>query len=551
MIVNRQRLAPFCLLLLAMLMGPAQLQAQQASDLPKSDLSEQLNSIQASLNTKIGERNVLRQQLQSAAPDALPELQIELDELNEELKSLRENFEQLAIGTIDMDVFNDEATTFDLKEEITQIMLPIMENLKDLTEKPRKLEQLRSRIELKTEQQNAIVAAIAALERNRSESLSVDSSSSIDSLLTEWQDRQSQISQELDLTKVQLTRLETSDKSWWRSTIGSIGSFITGRGLTLAIAALAGTVVWFVTRWLLNFLKTRSRQQDRKTQRTRKRLANYAFKLLSGLFILITVISVFYTRGDMLLLGLSFLVVASLILGLRNMIPNFLAETRLLLNFGSVREGERVIYNGLPFQVVSLNMFSVLRNPELSGVIRLPLESLRSMVSRPARTESWFPASKNDYILYPDGRLRQVMSQTPERVELSDWAGVVTTVPSTEFNTSRFDNLTRGENFCVSQTFGIGYTHQEISLEKIPQTLQAALETNMAASDLSADVVSVGAQFVSAGESSLDYWVGVTVKSSAAASYFKIRGIIQRTCVEVCSRENWDIPFPHLTLHQS
>ena len=36
-----------------------------------------------------------------------------------------------------------------------------------------------------------------------------------------------------------------------------------------------------------------------------------------------------------------------------------------------MREAERVIYRGLPWRVESINMYTVLRNPELHGVLRI------------------------------------------------------------------------------------------------------------------------------------------------------------------------------------
>lgn len=73
---------------------------------------------------------------------------------------------------------------------------------------------------------------------------------------------------------------------------------------------------------------------------------------------------VFYLRSDLLLLVLAILALVVLGLGLRQTLPRYLTEIRLLLDVGPVRTGERVIYNGVPLQVKSINVYSVLRNPD-------------------------------------------------------------------------------------------------------------------------------------------------------------------------------------------
>ncbi len=57
--------------------------------------------------------------------------------------------------------------------------------------------------------------------------------------------------------------------------------------------------------------------------------------------------------------------------------PMFWEQTKLLLNLSTVREGERAIYNGLPWHIKSLNLYTKLINPALKGgMIRLPLREL-------------------------------------------------------------------------------------------------------------------------------------------------------------------------------
>ena len=57
-------------------------------------------------------------------------------------------------------------------------------------------------------------------------------------------------------------------------------------------------------------------------------------------------------------------------------------------------------------------------------------------------------------------------------------------------------------------------------------------------------------EFKEAGANSLDYFIYLTMKGSAAGLYYKLGRFVQQTCVDVCNREGWGIPFAQLTIHQ-
>jgi hypothetical protein len=108
------------------------------------------------------------------------------------------------------------------------------------------------------------------------------------------------------------------------------------------------------------------------------------------------------------------------VIGSRTYLPRFMTEARMLLDMGPVREGERVLFNGISWQVKALNMYSILVNPELQGgLLRLPLSELSGMISRPDDPEEpWFPTRKGDFVMLNDGTFGQVLLQTPEVVQL-------------------------------------------------------------------------------------------------------------------------------------
>lgn len=513
---------------------------------------KQMNELQSVIDSKLRLREKLRASVKTAAVDELVSLESELDKINNQILSNRKSFEQLAVGsTAGTDLFAEQSATFDWRQEVALIMLPFIENLKLLTEKPRKTQNLKSLINLNQQRSQAAEEAIASIKRSIDAATEESTRLSLNTLLTDWQERLDESQLNINLASVQLNNLQDNDLPWWKSFGNAVTDFIKGRGLTLLLAILGAGLVWLALKLLTSVFTKRTKGEDVKTYRTRQRFILYAVKTLTFALMLVVVITVFYIRGDILLMGMSFFIAAGILLGLRNIIPKFISELRLLLNIGSIREGERVMYNGLPWRVVSLNVDTILKNPEITGVIRLPLQSIEGLASRPAGSEPWFPASKGDFIFFTSNRIMQVTAITPEHVAMRSLGGTTMSVPSSDFYNTQFENLTQGETFTVSGTFGVGYSHQSAGVVEIPNTLKDSVTRALEGTELANSVDCVAVELEEAGASSLNYWVGVTMKSDAAKSYNKIARLIQQVCVETCTQKNWDIPFPQLTLHQS
>ena len=325
--------------------------------------------------------------------------------------------------------------------------------------------------------------------------------------------------------------------------------FVQGRGLTIVLAVLAALGVWAGIRFLMKGYRAKLLDKSEPESRTRYRLAEYSVHALTFLLILVAVFVVFYERGDVLLLGLLILLIVGLALGIRNLLPRYVMEARLLLNIGPMREAERVIHRGLPWRVESINMFTVLRNPELHGVLRIPLAEFHGVSSRPAGRDHWFPTSRGDVVLFDgDNTPFEVIDQNPDTVELRERGGQIRTIPSETFYNTTMTNLTRSGTFGVSGEFRVDYRHQPAAIEEVPRVLREAVRGALAHSDIAGFVRDVLVEPKAAGDSSLDYWVFVTMDSRAAKSFMRIERMIQGACIEACTREGWTIPFPQLSL---
>ena len=492
----------------------------------------------------------LQQQLEVVTEEeAKKELQMELDKLNESIEKLNNSFEQIAIGGISLKIFSEQPEEdFDWQKELVSITKPILSSLNELTEKPRRIDELRSQIGRYEDQIEVIDKALVSIETLRQQTLPDIIADKFEAVATAWRQRRADTDNALEVARYQLASLQGEDISTLEAVKAALNDFLKGRGLTLGLALVTAILVWIVMRSLLWLFRKRPGHETRKQKITRNRLVLYGYRGLTALFILLTVITVFYVRGDLLLLALSILGLAMLILALRQALPRYIAETRLLLDVGPVRTGERVVCNGLPMQVKAINMNSVLCNPELEGVIRLPLGALNDMVSRPCDEEPWFPARAGDYVLLSDNRYGQVLRQTLEVVQIK-MAGSLVQFSAADFLQLNLRNLSR-EGFGLAVTFGIDYRHQAICLDQVPSRIHVALRQTFAHEGLDGDVADILVDFKEAGASSLDYLINLTMKGSAAGLYYKLGRLVQQTCVDVCNREGWGIPFAQLTIHQ-
>jgi small-conductance mechanosensitive channel len=80
--------------------------------------------------------------------------------------------------------------------------------------------------------------------------------------------------------------------------------------------------------------------------------------------------------------------------------------------------------------------------------------------------------------------------------------------------------------------------------------MQAAVERALKGSEWAPHFAELLVEFKEAGASSLDYLIYVSMRGEAAANYYSIARLVQRTLVELCNREGWVIPFAQLTVHQ-
>lgn len=515
---------------------------QQLIELVKSieTTQKELNDVKATLSTTKDELDI----------KALTE---QRDELDTHLQDLQKNFNAIAIGSIDVSAFEKktDAKPFNWQEELKDVIQPILDELKRLTEKPRAIEKLRTE---KAALEAKLPIATNAIENIGQLKINTDDaqlSQYLIALEESWNKRLTEVNNRLRLVSFQLEDKLNPPKEAEVSLGEQIKSFLTGRGLNIAYAVAAFLLIYSFLK-LISKLAIKSIEK-KKNQKARifKKAIQISFRLLSISLAILAVMLVFYIRGDWVLFGLGLLVLLGLAWTLRQSVPGYITEAKLILNFGPVRENERVVYNGIPWHVSAVNFYSTLTNPELTGgELRLPAHVILELQSRPFdNSEAWFPCQPGDYIVLDDDYYGSVLLQTPEVVNVRVRGGNTKTYATTDFLALNPRNLSHG--FGLFITFGFDYDDQKSITEDIPQKLQNYLAEAISSQPFGEHVKSFKVEFHEAGASTLDLLIIATFKGEAADNYYGIKRFIQRTTVEACNQYNWNIPFNQLTVHMA
>ncbi|MGA0087710.1 MAG: hypothetical protein ACO3LK_10140, partial [bacterium] len=392
------------------------------------------------------------------------------------LKNAEVAFESIVTGGLDLENFKEVPDqSFDWQSDLIEIIQPIFQSLKDLTEQPRAIERIRKTIEFYQQNLSEIENSILKIEEWSQAEVDLATRRQIQSIQEDWRERKAEAQRNLELFQLQLRNLQIRQESIWTSVWSAFGAFLTGRGLNLMLAVLATMAVWFGMRTFLRFMVPKEGVDEFQTRSQYSRVLFYTYRILMMMASTAVFLIVLYVTGDWLLLGLALLILAGIAIGLKKYLPQFLAEAKLLLNLGAVREGEMVTYEGVPWMVKSINIYSHLVNPVLEGgELRMPLSEMSQLISQPiADDEPWFPSNLHDYILLPDGSFGQVVIQTPEFVQIKSREMIRTYLVSDYLNLA-IKNLSMGAFACV-ESFGISLEHQEICLDLVPNAFERSI----------------------------------------------------------------------------
>ena len=483
----------------------------------------------------------------------------EQNEANQAIERLLNEFEELLAGQEPVAFFTSAPPPSTLQQELVEIFDPLVGEIKSATANSREKDALRNQLDALLQKKQAIRLALKRIDQTITiaENAPEQYSPALRKLLIAkrkvWQNRMDQAILEYDSAHLQLAQKQKDSVGTVESASRLVARFFKTRGLHLALGISMAVLVWFTITYLYRHFSRISplhtNQQLHGTAKTIDGLVHIA----SAFFAVVTLVLTFFLCDDWVLLSATLLVFIGLFWALRNKFADLLEEIRLILNIGSVREGELIIYEGLSWQVDKIRVYCRLINPELDGgEVRIPIGMIAGHHSRPCHPkERFFPTSVNDWVILSDDSFGKVLRQTPEYVELIHLGGARKTYSTQDFIAQTPLNLSK-TGFRINSIFGIDYKHQQNVTDDIPSILQQHLRTGIIDSLESSDHLKrVKVELASASASSLDFEILADFNSDAAPKYNELTRVIQRLTIEACNLNGWEIPFNQLTIHHS
>ena len=519
----------------------------------ESEVQSATDSLARMLETHVG----LTRQLQArkaelkkaATPDLKDEISADISRLQESIGALEKNFEKISTG-IDLDRFDTvKEPEFDWKREILDLLSPIIQQLKSMTDRPRQLEKLRSELAYYQSRMPIAKTAVANIQNLISQTEDAQLKTELNKLKEKWLKRSDQINNQLTVVQYQLEQKSREKKSFWETGQMLVQSFFKSRGRNFILATASFVLTWILFR-LAYRLIVRIRPQRRiEHPPIYTRLFDIGYRLLTVIGAVAAFLFVLYIAGDWVLLSLFIIFLLGFAWAAKQNVPRFWQEIRLMINLGPVRENERIVHDGIPWRVVSLNFYSQLENPLLKGGrLRIPLNEFVDKTSRPfGPDEPWFPCREKDWVILSDNTRGQVMTQTPESVQLLLYGGSVKTYSTGDFLSQNPTNISSG--FSLKSTFGIDYKHQAQCTQEIPEQLKQMLQRELVKAGYGDNLTAVNSEFSQAGASSLDIDLIAAFNGNAAKDYPALARALQRIAVDACNRYGWEIPFAQVTVH--
>lgn len=553
----------FCILVLACAAKSAAAQAQLQDSTtvaqPKAAAAESKaagSSLQTFANMlrnrsdKTAELEQIKNALGQARDEVEKQSLIETaEQMQQELDELEEQIGILATGVSAKDFDLAGKQKIDLQGELEQLIQPFVIMLKSATADARRIEELRHKL-LTTETHMAIAdKALEGLEPMRAANQDPELAAELDAIQQYWQENSAEATDLHATIKHQLDASLEAQRRESESAESFFGSFFRDRGLSLAMGVGAAVLVFTVLK-LLGSGFSYAREKGGVQRSFQVRLSSLIFNVVTFAAALAAMLYVFNARNDWLLLGLVVLLVIALLwMGLK-MLPDMMEQITLLLNLGAVQEGERLMFEGIPWHVKKLDFYTDLENPALAGgTFTLPVRELLGLHSRPAADdEVWFPSRSGDWVKTEDGTVAKVVFQSPEMVQLVELGGARQTLTAPAFFESAPTNLS--SNARVEVEFGVSYKHQAIGAREIPAKLAAFVETGLAELLTEDELLDVNVELLACNASSLDYEVEADLHGSAAHKYEDVERALTRLCLEACNEYDWEIPFPQLVVHR-
>jgi len=519
-------------------------------EIPKEPTAvETLSSLIAQKKVIDADISTLSIALRRASTDSeKAQLKIDLDSKGDEAQKIDRSIENLAASTDLSSLRAVKDEVFNIQKEIFSLIEPTLKEMRHLTYDVRAKAEFRDRIAFVNKRIPVVKTALKNISQLDGASKDNNLNLHIDKLKNRWTQQLRGYETELSSATLQLEKFEQDEKIREANEPSIFKTFFEQRGWVLLKALAAILLVVLISRFIHQILTKTIKGYQKANRDVRLRVIDLIHRGVTMVFMVLAPLFVFYLAEDWVLFTLSILILIGMAWSLREAIPRYWEEIEIFLNIGSVREGERLLMDGLPWEVKSINMFSTLHNPRANLTKRVKLGDLAGLNSRPAeKSEPWFPCQRGDWVILSDGVRGKVIGISLELVELIERGGARCTYTLSNFLSASPQNLSL--NFRIKERIGISYDNQKMVTQEAPEKLKAYLADRLRKEEYQDILLNLNVEFEKANDSSLDLVIIADFKGEAADIYNRLRRAIQRYCVDASTEFDWEIPFPQVTFH--
>jgi len=500
--------------------------------------------------------NSLKRKLEETDLDMVSKIQAD-SQLNAYKKEYEKKLFLFIETATDIDLNHSTAVKpkTDFFTDIQQILSPALNSIKQLSEKPRQIQELMDKAkDIEVRYQDAVKAQTrleTMLKKNDKKALFIKFKQSI----KKAEEYVKELGIQREDIKFKIIKIEKDQEPFITTFSNLILDFIKTKGLNLLFALVIFIAIFWGFRIgqgrFISVISYRINRSDKKeSYQWIVRPIRVLYNVFSIAFAFFLSILTLYALNDWVLVTFILITVAALVWSSKGYLPLFLEQSKIVLNLGAIREGERIMYHGIPWQIKSLGYYCHLYNPVLSGgFLRINTRELLTVHSRRiVDKEPWFPTKTGDWVEL-DNKFAQVILQSPEQVILKSLGEEKTIFKADEFYSKAPTNLSQG--FAIEFIFGVDYQHQKILFTELIPTFKERIEKVLHEKheDMKESLGDLSIEFIQAGASSLDLRFFLKCNGNVASKKQFLTRSVQKEFVNVCNDNNYVIPFNQLTVH--
>ena len=444
-----------------------------------------------------------------------------------------------------------------LGDDIQEILEPALTGIRAISERPREIQKLQEKIKDLKLKIESTEKARAKLEKTYKDDNYNVFKRVIKKSIKRLEQTIKDYKIQLEDSQFKLIKLENNKGSFVGAFSNIIFDFLKtkGKNLGLALSAfiflfwLFGSAKNKVISFFVNRIVQLGRPQDKSYWFVRP--IRVIYSVLGFLLALSVALMILYVLNDWVLVTFIIFILGAVVWSSKQYFPTFFEQSKIVLNLGTIRENEVVIYKHIAWRLKSLGYYCRLENPSLTGgSLRISSKELMTYHSRPVvENEPWFPSRTNDWVVLTDGTYGKVTFQSPEQVVVRLIGGAYKHFKVDQFLGLNPLNLSKG--YGIEQVIGIDYQHQQPLLQEVIPRFKEKIQSYL--KDFLKDeyqyVKEFMVEYMNAGASSLDIRFFLVCSGELGAKKLLLERRIQMGFVDVCNEFGYVIPFQQVTLH--